>query len=196
MNYAQISSNCSVESEKLMCKRNNHSSAFICVICGHLPLVLAIVGTSTCCSQADAQLRILRWDIEATVVEVGDPDNIFTTVRLGDPVKGFLSYDAAAVAAEPDPNDILYEFQPFVVAGMTIENPRDNSRIVFEPDREILAFVEIFNDVNNSVVGKFDGVSALQSVVSPEGFTGFATAIGVDLYGPPSARRVRISPRC
>jgi uncharacterized membrane protein len=150
-------------------------------------LILALVLTiPLVCRAALAQPQILRWDIEATVVEVGDPDKIFTTVRLGDPVKGFLSYDAAAVPAEPDPNDVLYEFQPFVVAGMTIENPRDNSRIELEPDREILAFVEIFNDVNNPMVGKFDGVSALQSMVSPKGFTGFATSVGVDLYGPPS----------
>jgi hypothetical protein len=145
--------------------------------------LLAVLGAIILpCRDAAAEQRILKWEVEGTVVEVEDPDKIFTSVRLGDPVSGFLSYDTAGA---PTWGDDLYEFQPFIVVGFVIENPRDDTEIEFVADTEILAYVEVIDDREFEGVEPFDGISALQSVVLPEGWSGFAAAIWVDLYGPP-----------
>jgi hypothetical protein len=132
------------------------------------------------------QPRVLRWEIEATVTEIHDPDNIFANVRLGDPVRGFISYDLNTPPDSADPHDVLYQHAPtFEVAGMVIENPRDGTELKFLPDRELFANVEVINDLEDEVFGEFDNVTAYQSVLPPEGSSGIAPNVVVDLFGPP-----------
>jgi hypothetical protein len=132
------------------------------------------------------QPRVLRWEIEATVTEIHDPDNIFANVRLGDPVRGFISYDLNTPPDSADPHDALYQHDlTFEVAGMVIENPRDGTELKFLPDHELFANVEVINDREDEVFGEFDNVTAYQSVLPPEGSSGIAPNVVVDLFGPP-----------
>jgi hypothetical protein len=134
-----------------------------------------------------AHAQVLRWSIEATVVEIADPENIFFDVRPGDPVRGFLSYDLNALADDADPNDVFYEHAPaFEVVGMVIENPRDGSAIQFAPDTELPSLVEIINDGEDELLGLIDAVLALQPVLSPDGVPAefFPPALFVGLIGP------------
>jgi hypothetical protein len=131
------------------------------------------------------QPRVLRWEIEATVTEIHDPDNIFANVRLGDPVRGFIRYDLNTPPDSADPHDVLYQHDPtFEVAGMVIENPRDGTELKFLPDHELFANVEVINDLEDEVFGEFDNVTAYQSVLPPEGSSGIAPNVVVDLFGP------------
>jgi hypothetical protein len=147
---------------------------------------LILFGSSLVRVESSAHGQVLKWEIEATVIEIDDPDMIFTEVRLGDPVRGFISYDLTTPPDDDDPNDILYIHDPaFEVTGMVIENPRDGSEIEFIADREIIADIEVVDDLEDDDLGLFDNVSAYQSVLSPDGFSGPAPTVVVDLYGPP-----------
>jgi hypothetical protein len=152
-----------------------------------LPLLLTFSCIGSLSFEGPAQAQVLRWEIEGTIVEIEDPETLFPDVRLGDPVRGFLSYDLNAVPDEEDPNDIFYEHDPtFEVAGMVIENPRDGTEIEFLPDTQLPGFVNITNDGDDPDFGPTDSVAALQSVLPPNGvpslFPPFAT---VAFFGPP-----------
>jgi hypothetical protein len=105
-----------------------------------------LLGVSLVLTESSAQAQILRWEIEATVVDMEDPDEIFPDVRLGDPVRGFLSYDLST-PHEDDPEYAYYEHDPatFDVAGMVIENPRDETEIAFVP-QSTYAYIDVYND--------------------------------------------------
>jgi hypothetical protein len=142
------------------------------------------VAAILCASTANSQ--IVKWEIEATVFEIEDPDMAFPDIRIGDSVRGFLSYDLSTTGDDEDPNDVLYSHNPaFEVVGMVIENPRDGSELEFIPDRDFLADVKVSNDQEIVEVGLIDIMSAFQSVVSPDGYSGLAPTIGVTLDGPP-----------
>jgi hypothetical protein len=133
-----------------------------------------------------AQAQVLRWEIEATVVEIDDPEMTFPDVQLGDPVRGFLSYDLSTVPDDTIPNDILYEHGPnFEVAGMVIENPRDGSEIRFLPDFSLPGLVNVINDGEDEVFGVSDSVLAAQGVVPPGGPSEiFPSVVISGLIGP------------
>jgi hypothetical protein len=134
-----------------------------------------------------ANAQVLKWNIEATIVELDDPDMQFPNVRLGDPVRGFLSYDLNAVPDDEDPNNIFYEHDPsFQVAGLVIENPRDGTEIELLPDTTLPSVVNITNDGEDPDIGLTDSVAALQSVVPPGGQPGFFPPFAtVAFFGPP-----------
>jgi hypothetical protein len=149
-------------------------------------LTLSCIGPLRPENTVEAQ--VLRWDIDATIVEIADPQMTFPDVRVGDPVRGFLSYDLSTQGDDTDPNDVFYEHDPtFQVVGMVIENPRDGTEIGFVPDNTFLpAIVEVINDGEDEMTGPFDDIIALQTVLPPGGTGEFLFAIvGVDLFGPP-----------
>jgi hypothetical protein len=153
-----------------------------------LILPLTLVCIYPLCAEKAAEAQVLRWDIGATIVEIADPLMTFPDVRLGDPIRGFLSYDLSTQGEEVEPNDIFYEHDPpFAVAGMVIENPRDGTEIEFVPDNTFLpAVVEVINDGEDEMTGPFDDILALQTVLPPGGTGEFLfAAIGIDLFGPP-----------
>jgi hypothetical protein len=146
-----------------------------------LPLALA---ASTLCYPSRAEAQILEWQIEGTIIELDDPDDAFSMVRLGDPVRGFLRYDLQTAGDDEDPNDVFYGHdQDFEVVGMVIENPRDGGELKFVSDKD-LAVVQVLNDQEDEDLGVFDTLFALQSVVPPDGFGGVFPVIGLDLGGP------------
>jgi hypothetical protein len=108
-------------------------------------------------------------------------------VQVGDPVRGFLSYDLNSTPDDEDPNDIFYEHAPpFVVAGMVIENPRDGTEIQFEADTEVPSLVNVFNDFDDPDFGLSDGILAAQFVLPPDGIPALlAPLASVGLIGPP-----------
>lgn len=142
--------------------------------------------------EAVAQQTIRRWEIEAVVVEMDDPDLIFGDVQLGDPVRGFLSYDRATPPADDDPTTALYVHEAgFVTAGMRIENPRDGGAIEFLPDLDgfwssLLTLVGVGNDAEEPELSDdpYDSLLAIQSVLAPDGFSGEAPIVNVSLAGP------------
>jgi hypothetical protein len=131
-----------------------------------------------------AQQHVLRWDAEGTVIEITDPDMIFTNVQMGDPVRGFISYDLTTPPDDFDPNFVTYEHEPtFEVAGMVIENPRDGSEIRFVADSAGFPLVRIGN--NQSAPGAvFDAVGASQQVLAPTGSFSLVPTVFADLLWP------------
>jgi hypothetical protein len=130
--------------------------------------------------------QILQWNLEATVIEIEDPEKAFPDLRLGDPVRGFLRYSLSTPPTGEDPQSASYDHDPaFEVAGMVIENPRDESEIVFAADQSLFTLVGISNDDEDPEISdeKFDGIFVLQPVASDGEF--FPSVISVDLFGPP-----------
>ena len=150
---------------------------------------LALVLLCICyvCLSGDAKAQVLKWEIEGTIVEIEDPEMLFPDVRLGDPLRGFLSYDLNAVPDDENPNNVFYEHDlSFEVAGMVIDNPRDGSEIGFLPDTELGGFVNIINDGEDPDLGLTDSVAALQAVLPPNGVPGFFPPFAtVAFIGPP-----------
>jgi len=147
-----------------------------------LPLIL--VGIGPLCRVAQPQ--ILRWEVEATVVEFFDPDSIFPNVHLGDPVRGVISYDLATAPNNNDPNNTKYQHTtPFEVVEMAIDNPRDGSSISFVADPARHRGVQVLNNLQDEFVGLYDNVFFYQGILRPAGYTGHSPMVGVDLYGPP-----------
>jgi hypothetical protein len=115
-----------------------------------------------------ASAQVLKWDIEATIVEIEDPEMLYPNVRLGDPVRGFLSYDLSVQPEEQSPNEFFYPHDPsFEVVRMVIENPRDGSSIEFVPlPEEVPALLAVTNDFEDEELGTTDGLLAAQFVVN------------------------------
>ncbi len=151
-----------------------------------LPLVS--ICAALVCHVAAAQLpQIVRWDIKATVIDIVDPLGLFPDVRLGDPVRGMLKYDASI------PIDARYlsfiQHEPwFGVTSMSIQNPRNGTEFNFETDPDgDFSEVNVFNGFTVSdEMGPFDGIYAPQSVLAPAGFAGTAPVVNVSLTGPPT----------
>jgi hypothetical protein len=143
-------------------------------------------AAASLCHDAAAQSHVLTWEIGATVIDIADPEMIFPEVRLGDPVRGFISYDLTTEPDSSDPHSVFY-FHPagFKNVGMVIENPRDGTEIEFVPDPSDFSGPEISNDREDEVAGLYDGVSVLQVVMPPAGSAGNLTVVSVDLLGPP-----------
>jgi hypothetical protein len=151
-----------------------------------LSLSLPLICTGSTYLAGVVQAQVLKWEIGATVVEIEDPESQFPKVQLGDPVRGFLSYDLSAPPDAEDPNDIFYNHDPpFAVAGMAIENPRDGSKLEFLPDTSLPGIVEVINDGEDEIFGVSDSVLALQSVLPPDGSAELFPSIVISgLIGP------------
>jgi hypothetical protein len=156
------------------------SSAWIGVICGRIALLCVVVGETLfcCCAAARGAPQLVRWDVAATVVFIDDPDDIFTEVRLGDPVRGTLAYDV---------NTFQYP-NWFNLVTMTIDNPRTGEALQFPPDVEGPPFASaLWYDAYPEVEGADDDWLAFgQSVVAPLGFTGVLPGVTVEFGGPPN----------
>jgi hypothetical protein len=118
--------------------------------------------------------QIRRWEIAATVVWIEDPGRVFSAVRLGDPVRGTLTYDV---------NNFLYPAW-FGVVTMTIENPRTGGELNFGKDvagiwGDIYWF-DAFPDVTTN-----DDVEFIQSVVPPAGVPAIDPVVFASFSGPP-----------
>ncbi len=153
------------------------------------PLLLVVAAMPG--REAAAQSTVLRWNIEATVSDVFDPDGVFPDVQLGDPVRGFLSYDLATPPdLSVDPNGAYYYHDSdFAVAGMVIENPRGGDPIAFPADAgipfsELLTFAGVADDLDDDLLGLHDGVFGYQTVTPPAGFSGLVPLVEVALTGP------------
>jgi hypothetical protein len=147
-----------------------------------------LLGMSFLLAERSAYAQILLWEIEATVVDIDDPDMIFTHVRVGDPVRGFLSYELATSRSGIGDDGFEVYFHDsanFEVAGMVIENPRDGTEMTLAPYPADLADIYVWNDVEDDKRGIHDEFSAYQGVRAPVGFRGEAPMVAVDLYGPP-----------
>jgi hypothetical protein len=139
-----------------------------------------LIGFGLLHRESIVSAQVLYWEIEATVIDINDPDSIFTDVRLGDPVRGFLSYDLATPPFDDDPEWTWYDHDPatFAVAGMTVENPRDGTEIKFAPERDE-PYVEVYTD------DELDWVTAYQAVRRPVGYSGSTAEVLIDLIAPP-----------
>lgn len=139
--------------------------------------------------RASAQPQMVRWNVEATVTKIVDPQGLFPNVRLGDPVHGMLKYDLTLFANPFWSGDYDRDYtndQWVGVTKITIENPRDQSSIYFTPNvGGDFADVDVFNDYPGQK-GNFDLVYASQSVVPPSDYQGTDAVWGVWLQGPPT----------
>ncbi|MBA4106854.1 MAG: hypothetical protein C0485_13970 [Pirellula sp.] len=136
---------------------------------------------------ADAQATsstILRWQIEATVIQIDDPDGNFPQVRLGDPVHGTLTYNLA-IAADAFTDDKAYytHAESFRVAAMIIDNPRTGESLTFVGDAGSEHDIHVYND-NEYDDEVFDYFLALQSVLLPPGVEADWPVVSVELTGP------------
>ena len=128
----------------------------------HCALVLSLILVCVGPLCRVAQPQILRWEVEATVVEFFDPDSIFPNVHLGDPVRGVISYDLATAPNNNDPNNTKYQHTtPFEVVEMAIDNPRDGSTISFVADPLRDRGVQVLNNWHDEFVGLYDNVFVL-----------------------------------
>jgi hypothetical protein len=148
---------------------------------------MILIGVRLVPEESCACAQVLRWEIEATVIDIDDPDMIFTNVRVGDPVRGFLSYELATPRSGIGGDDFevyFHDSAKFEVAAMVIENPREGTEMSLTPIAADIAEIYIFNDAEDDQV-IYDNVSAYQGVISPPGFRGDAPMVAIDLYGPP-----------
>jgi hypothetical protein len=159
---------------------------------GIKPLVAAVGGGVLLWSGGETGAmppNVVRWSIEATVIDVADPDQAFPDVRVGDPVRGLLKYD---VDLFPDP--FLYDADHFAtypndvwfgVVTMIIENPRNGTEQHFarNPDG-CCADVDIANDNDFYADEPLDALVAYQSVLPPPGYVGVEPVVDVALFGP------------
>jgi uncharacterized protein YjbI with pentapeptide repeats len=131
---------------------------------------------------------MLRWEIEATIISKDDPNGIFPDVRLGDPVRGTLMYDAAresdcySLACWLGGRDQYVHPRWLEVVSMLIDNPRTGGEYRFTMDltgnwADLLVGVEL---VDVDVEEYF--VVAAQSVISPSPlFTGETPVVLIGL---------------
>jgi hypothetical protein len=138
---------------------------------GQFLLLLVIISLSTVSRDAAAQPHFVEWDIEAVVFNITDPQNVFPEVRLGDPVRGAMRYNASGIPYSDAPDGAGYLHSPyFVVAEMLIENPRTGSDIEFVPRlEEGLTFVTVGDNVLVSAEEPSDALDAVQLVLPPGG---------------------------
>jgi hypothetical protein len=140
----------------------------------HLALATACHCAGSSVVQAEAP-QIVRWEIEATVIKIADPDNVFSSVRLGDPVRGTLTYDV---------NNFTYPAW-LGLASMTIDNPRTGEPLRFEKDvAGSWADVFWYDDFPHDT--REDDLEIYQSVVPPAGFVGEAPIVTAFFRGPSS----------
>jgi hypothetical protein len=128
---------------------------------------------------------ILRWQIEATIIQVDDPLGSFPAIRLGDPVHGTLSYDLATSPVDLTDDKSFYPHAPsFRIATMVIDDPRTGVSIAFTGASEFEQNVHVYNDYeygeNDEV---FDYLLALQDVIAPSGVDADWPVVSVELAG-------------
>lgn len=145
---------------------------------------------SACYGQVETPV-VVRWEFEATVVRKSDPLGLFPDVRLGDPAHGMLKYDLTLwpnfFFSEEDSYGFTNESWQDT-ARFTIENPRTGVDFTFENltsdgDGLSIVIVDYAHDQSASTVPDHR-ITALQSVMAPEGFQGTNPSVAVSLIGP------------
>jgi hypothetical protein len=138
--------------------------------------------------------QILEWEIEGTVVDLGDSDMVFPDLRLGDPVRAVLRYDRSTRPSNTDPTFLSYDHGPgFELIRMSVENTRDGRTITFVPDPEPnedvfgvdWSGIDVANGSKDVPQEELDFIDIAQPVVPPSGFSGAAPVVWVLLEGPP-----------
>lgn len=119
--------------------------------------------------------QIRRWEIAATVIWIEDPGRVFSGVRLGDPVRGTLTYDV---------NSFLYPAW-FGVATMTIDNPRTGGELQFGKDVAGIWGDIYWFDAFPDPTTEDDDVEFIQSVVPPAGVPAIDPVVLALFRGPP-----------
>lgn len=155
----------------------------------NLCFVVALASSVTLAQSALAQQKIVKWAIQATVIEINDPNGLFPDVRLGDPVHGWMSYDRGT---DPDPDlseehiDIYQSALGFQGVSMIIENPRSGGAVKFAPDMRPWSgtIVNIANDFVDPNDGVVDWVWVDLGVVPPTESVSHFADLAVFLYGP------------
>jgi hypothetical protein len=169
---------------------SNHRLASAAVACRGMQLACGVLVVAIA-REAVGQVpppMIRRWSIEATVVDIVDPGKIFSDVRLGDAVRGTLTYDLTLLANPFYSGDEFnnYTNDPwFGVASMVIDNSRGGPETRFIKDIEGFYGDVIVADnweYDNNVTSDF--VFAEQSVLPPAGFQGLDATVAVTLEGP------------
>ena len=148
--------------------------------CERLLFFGLLVGAACAsCNHAIGQSNVLKWEIEATVIFITDPDEVFNEVRQGDPVRGSMSYDLRTLPIPIDAQSALYRHVWFDIATMVIENPRTGGEITFTSDPRLAQDVFVSNDEE----GMYDFISAIRPVMSPPGATIGSPDVVVTLRG-------------
>ena len=151
-----------------------------------------VLGGGVCCGSAHSQQKIVKWEIRATVFEIADPNGLFPDVRLGDPVRGWVSFDLGSELDEDFSygNVSSYSNLPgFHGVSMVIENPRSGAETQFIEDRRFDAIspgtlVSIANDDDDPDFGLVDWIAVDVAVLPPPGWTSGFADIAVVFAGP------------
>jgi hypothetical protein len=133
-----------------------------------------------------AQPHVVKWNIEATVISITDPHKVFPDIRLGDLVRGSLSYNLNSFFYDVGNDSGFYPHAPtFPVTEMVIENPRTGIDLEFMREPRYDPQVYVFNDE------EFDDentIFTVQPVRVPEGaHPTWTPIVQVYLEGPSDA---------
>ncbi len=150
------------------------------------------------CRSAGAQVpqpQILRWEIAATIIQIDNPNGVLNDVRLGDPVRGWLSYHPSVV---PNANAFSASYThpaTFQVAQMIIDNPRTGGEIEFTGATDSSAYhnVDVYDDFDDDTI--VDYIITLDDVVPTPGLEADYPVIAVELKGSPDVLQDLSLPR-
>jgi hypothetical protein len=147
-----------------------------------LPALASVIGVMATCPVANAQF--LRWEIEATVVQIDEPQGVLNEVRLGDPVRGWLNFHLAIV---PDANSSSASYTHpamFQVTRMIIDNPRTGEEIAFEGANDSSAYhnVDVYDDLEDGD-DIIDYIIAIDDVLPPPGLEADLPVTAVEIKG-------------
>jgi hypothetical protein len=173
--------------------RRNYLSDYIPSISRKLSLILAILGHSSCYRHVVAQPHFVKWEIEATVISITDPHKVFPDTRLGDTVRGSLSYNLNSYFYDIGNDSGFYPHAPtFPLTEMVIENPRTGIDLEFVREPRYDPEVYVLNDEEFS---DNNTIFTTQPVRVPDGADPTWTPIvSVYLEGPSDALASRHLP--
>jgi hypothetical protein len=140
------------------------------------PALALVVIAATDAHGQTAAPQIVRWAIEGTVYDLADPDKIFPDVRLGDAVRGTLTYDVNGY--------FLYPVW-FGLTSMTIENPRTGQDLKLIKDIAASDALIVYFDAYPHETMTDDSLEIVQAVKAPPGFKGEAPVVEALFEGPP-----------
>lgn len=138
-------------------------------------IVATVGGIATHCDRR-AMAQFLRWDIEATVIQIDEPQGVLNEVQRGDPVRGWLSFHLG-ILPNADSSSASYTHPAtFQVSRMIIDNPRTGDEIVFEGSKDHSAYhnVDVYSDY----------LMAIDDVVPPLGLEAGLPVTSVKLTSP------------
>lgn len=139
-----------------------------------LPAMTAMIGGAATCPVTNAQF--LRWEIQATVIQIDEPLGVLNEVRLGDPVRGWLSFHLGIVPNADSSSASYTHPATFQVTRMIVENPRTGDEIAFEGAKDYSAYhnVDVYSDY----------LIAVDDVIPPPGLEADFPVTAVELTSP------------